>query len=48
MPAPPSLTVLRPVSTDVNNVRNQGPHLVEPAPEPEPGLFGDATPAAGS
>lgn len=34
VPAPPELIELRPVSTEVNNVRNQGPQLldeVEPA-----------------
>ena len=35
-------SILRPVSTDVNNVRNQGPHLTDPTPEgsvldPHPG-----------
>ena len=35
VPAPPELLVLRPVGTEVGNVRNDGPHLidaVEPAP----------------
>lgn len=31
VPAPPTLLVVRQVSTDVNNVRNQGPELVEEA-----------------
>jgi putative SOS response-associated peptidase YedK len=34
VPAPASLTLMHPVSTEVNNVRNRGPHLtdeVEPA-----------------
>lgn len=30
VPAPPSLVTLRPVSTEVNNVRNKGAHLVDP------------------
>jgi len=34
VPAPSSLIALHPVSTEVNNVRNKGPQLVEPA-EPE-------------
>ena len=35
VPAPPALTVLRPVSTEVNNVRHDGPQLtVEVEPEP--------------
>lgn len=29
VPAPPELITLRPVSTEVNNVRNGGPHLVD-------------------
>jgi putative SOS response-associated peptidase YedK len=37
VPAPPELTVLHPISTDVNNVRNDGPHLIEEAPPLEPG-----------
>jgi putative SOS response-associated peptidase YedK len=31
VPAPASLTVMHPVSTEVNNVRNDGPELVEEA-----------------
>ena len=31
VPAPAELIALRPVSTDVNNVRNNGPHLIEEA-----------------
>lgn len=34
VPSPPEILTLRPVSTDVNNVRNKGPHLVDPVPEP--------------
>ena len=30
VPAPPTLLRLQPVSTEVNNVRNKGPHLIEP------------------
>ena len=29
VPAPPSLTLIHPVSTEVNNVRNRGPHLTD-------------------
>ncbi len=32
VPAPAQLITLHPVSTEVNNVRNNGPHLVEEAP----------------
>jgi putative SOS response-associated peptidase YedK len=39
VPAPPAITLLRPVSTEVNNVRNQGPHLVDEVPDPRPALF---------
>ena len=38
VPAPPSLVTLYEVNSDVNNVRNQGPHLIDPA-APET-LFG--------
>ncbi len=31
IPAPPELLTFHPVSTEVNNVRNRGPHLMEPA-----------------
>lgn len=31
VPAPPQLITLRPVSTQVNNVRNDGPELMDPA-----------------
>jgi putative SOS response-associated peptidase YedK len=34
VPAPPTLLTLRPVSTEVNSVRNKGPELIEPVPEP--------------
>jgi putative SOS response-associated peptidase YedK len=34
VPAPEGLLKLHPVSRDVGNVRNQGPQLVEPVPEP--------------
>ena len=30
VPAPPQILTLRPVSTDVGNVRNRGPHLTDP------------------
>jgi putative SOS response-associated peptidase YedK len=36
-PAPDDLLVLRPVTTAVNNVRNQGPELLDPVPEEEAG-----------
>lgn len=35
VPAPEGLLTLTPVSTLVNNVRNNGPELLEPAPEQE-------------
>lgn len=38
VPAAPGRLEAYPVSTDVNSVRNNGPHLVEPLP-PEPALF---------
>jgi putative SOS response-associated peptidase YedK len=34
VPAPKTLLTMHPVSTEVNNVRNKGPHLVDPAPPP--------------
>jgi putative SOS response-associated peptidase YedK len=34
VPAPPTLLTLRPVSTEVNNVRNKGPELIDEVPEP--------------
>lgn len=37
VPAPPELLVMHPVSTEVGNVRNHGPHLVEPVEAPTPG-----------
>jgi putative SOS response-associated peptidase YedK len=48
VPAPGDLLVLRPVSTEVNQVRNKGAQLIEPVPEPlldlDPGDHpGDAT-----
>lgn len=38
VPAPSELITLRPVSTEVNNVRNRGPHLTAPVEldDPEP------------
>lgn len=42
VPAPKELVTLTPVRTDVNDVRNDGPHLVEPVPADEveePTLF---------
>lgn len=30
VPAPPEVIRMRPVSTEVNNARNDGPHLIEP------------------
>ena len=32
VPAPPKLIQLQPVSTEVNNVRNNGPELIVPLP----------------
>ena len=49
VPAPASLVTLRPVSTEVNNVRNKGPHLVDPVDPAEavdPSLALDQPPAA--
>ncbi len=37
VPAPPEVLALRPVSTEVGNVRNQGPHLIDPVEEPAAG-----------
>lgn len=33
VPAPPQILTMHPVSTDVGNVRNRGPQLIEPLPE---------------
>ena len=41
MPAPPSLTELRPVSTEVNNVRNKGAQLTEEIPADQLVTAGD-------
>jgi putative SOS response-associated peptidase YedK len=43
VPAPPKLIELRPVSTEVNNVRNKGSHLID---EVDPGA--DAGPVQGT
>src|SRR5690606_8359586 len=32
LPAPAALLEMHEVTTDVNNVRNKGPHLIDPAP----------------
>lgn len=37
VPAPPALLVVRPVSTEVNNVRNKGAHLIDEVAVPVPG-----------
>lgn len=34
VPAPSEIITFHPVSTEVNNVRNKGEHLIEPTPEP--------------
>jgi putative SOS response-associated peptidase YedK len=42
IPATPGQLEAYPVSTDVNSVRNNGPHLIEPLPpdpDDEPALF---------
>jgi putative SOS response-associated peptidase YedK len=39
VPADPAVTLLQPVSTEVNNVRNDGPELVEPVAEEGDELF---------
>ena len=36
VPAPPQLLTLHPVSTEVNNARNKGEHLVDEVPLPDP------------
>lgn len=45
VPAPPRLLRLRPVSTEVNNVRNKGAHLIDPVDPagagPQGSLLGD-------
>jgi putative SOS response-associated peptidase YedK len=42
VPAPNSLLTLRPVSTDVNNVRSKGAHLLDPFdPDAPPAAAGD-------
>jgi len=40
VPAPASIIELYPVSRAVNNVRDKGPELIEPAPEPVDGSSG--------
>ncbi len=37
VPTPSSLITLHPVSTEVNNVRNKGAHLIEPVDPADPG-----------
>ena len=37
VPAPDNLLELQPVSTDVNTVRNRGPHLLDPVDPSDPG-----------
>lgn len=37
VPAPPELVTFHPVSTDVNDVRNRGEHLLDPVPAPGDG-----------
>jgi putative SOS response-associated peptidase YedK len=40
VPAQPGRLTADPVSTDVNNVRNNGPDLIKPlSPEEDSGLF---------
>ncbi|SEM84673.1 Putative SOS response-associated peptidase YedK [Nonomuraea pusilla] len=39
VPAEPGRLTAHPVSTDVNNVRNNGPDLIKPLPEGETALF---------
>lgn len=49
VPAAPGLLTAYPVSTEVNNVKNVGPHLVDPIPvEGEPADAVDDEPGAGS
>lgn len=33
VPAPPRILTMHPVTTDVGNVRNRGPHLIDPLPD---------------
>ena len=44
VPAPKQLLTMHPVATDVGNVRNQGPHLIDPVDPaaPPPTLADDA------
>ncbi len=37
VPAPSEVLTMHPVSTEVNNVRNQGPHLIDPVDPIDPG-----------
>ena len=46
VPAPDSLLTMHKVSTDVNNVRNKGPELIEPVTDSSPGTAHAAQPAA--
>lgn len=47
VPAAPGLLTAFPVSAEVNSVRNNGPHLVEPlGPEPVPGTVPEPVPEA--
>ena len=41
VPAPPTLTVMHPVATDVNNVRSNGRHLIDPIAPPGPAFDDD-------
>jgi putative SOS response-associated peptidase YedK len=47
VPAPEDVLTMRPVSTEVNNVRNQGEHLIDPVEEPpvQGSLLDPGTPA---
>lgn len=38
VPAPPRILTMHPVATDVGNVRNRGPHLVDPVPTSDPAV----------
>lgn len=48
VPAPEDVLTMRPVSTEVNSVRNQGPHLIDPVePPPVQGQLLDPEATAG-
>jgi putative SOS response-associated peptidase YedK len=44
VPAPPEIITFHPVSTEVNNVRNKGPHLIDEVVPDAPGQSGTTSP----